>query len=325
MTACLVLDASPAGLTVTQVRLGPPVVLTSATLDPRRQLQELQATRAEDVAAFVHRLLHAPPGAPEVDGSPDLAAVAAAGCVEPEETCLRLDILAAARRRWPEHRHLVVYDDAWFAELPEPARSYALPPEPVTPRAYRRAGRHGPVHRLAAAEAGAERVVSVLIGPESSAAAVLAGRPVDITAGATGLEGLPGYRTAGDLDPAAVLYLLDPLGESPGSVERALTIDGGVAGVSGGKRALPELRAAGDEASAEALRWLARRVRRAVGALAAVLDGLDVLVLSGAPVDLDDLLAEDIAGGLAYLLAGRKLVRTPLTPALAAARVAADS
>ncbi len=320
MTAWLVIDAAPHQPVAAVVRGGdPPRVDAVTTL-----AGDLTPNLAAGCDRVVHRLRHAPPGAAEVTATLDPAAVRAAGRHEPADTAARLAGWDAAARLWPRLPARAVFDDAWFAALPEPARTPALPPAFTADHELRRRGAHGPVHRLAAAQTGAARVVSVLLGPESSVAAVRGGQPVETSAGATLLEGVPGGRTCGDVDPAVVLFLVDRLRLPLDAVERALQADGGLQGLSGGCATANELLAAHDDAAALAIRHLIHRVRRQIGAQTAVLAGLDALVFSAGDGFDDPALREQIVAGLAYLGLGDRVpvLTTSLTPLLATALVA---
>lgn len=304
MSSVLVLDVGATRLRTSLVECGdmPTLIDTGDCAVPTApdDLDPLLAVRVERV---VHRFIHTPPGVPEASDQIELEAVAAAGEVEPDDTIARLAVWRHARTLWPDRRHTAVFDTAWFADLPAVARCYALPLDLAV--AYPRRGRHGPVHRRAAATAAAERVVSVYLDRESSVAAVRDGRPVEVSAGATALEGVPGGGTVGDVDPAALLYLVEHAGVTVPELERLLRTESGLAGWSGSDSAVA-CRHADDPAGLAALSFIAHRVRRYVGAYAAVLGGIDALVISHAPCFADPPLFRDIAGGLEYLGVGSR-------------------
>jgi len=316
LSVCLALDAAPAAPTAALIDDSQGLVLDRFTLVAGLDALAVWPDR------IVHRWPHAPVGSAEVSEPLEPDVLSAAGALEPADTAARLAVLAAALQRWPTVRQQLVFDTPWFDALPEIARHYGLPPATEAELGLRRVGRHGPVHRLATARCPGRCVASLFLGYESSAAAVVAGAPVETSAGATGLEGLPGSRTCGDVDPAALLYLMDNLGESREQVAAAAGLHGGWSGLAG-VATLAELRAAETAAAHDALALLIDRCRRVIGAWAAVMNGLDAIVLSGDAEHLDPLLADEIAAGLAYLgVPDRVPVRcTELTPTLAAALV----
>lgn len=316
MSTCLAIDAAPAAPSAVWVDGRETVHIFSldrvdlASLPVGGQLPD----------RIVHRFPHAPAGVPEIAVPLDPSHLTAAGALEPDDTAARLAALDTARARWPYLPHYLVFDTPWFDDLPDLARHYGIPPETESKLGLQRVGRHGPVHRLAVRETRGRRVVSLFLGDESSAAAVVDGVPVECSAGATGLEGLPGAYTCGDVDPAALLYLMDNLGESLDRLVAAVSREGGWSGLAGATR-LGELRRLQTAAADDALALVIDRCRRVIGAFAAVMDGLDAIVVSGAAEDVDAALVDDIVAGLDYLGVPDRVAvtRTSLTPALAAA------
>lgn len=237
---------------------------------------------------IVHRFPHAPPDWPEAlpVTAVDLDVLRHAGRFEPADTDARLDLLAASledidREDVP---HWLVFDTAFFATLPERARHTALPADLAELHGIYRTGRHGPVHRRAATGG---RCISITGGEVITVAALDGGAPRECTAGLTALEGVPGAQTSGDLDPAAILYLMEPVGLSLDEVEAALTTEGGLAAIDRGQpdRTLSQ-------------RILVHRLRRAIGRAAVVLDGVDGVVWSGG---LDPSFAALVGEGLPHL------------------------
>lgn len=281
-----------------------------------------------DVQAVVHRLVFAPPGADEVADAPAIELLQQAGAVDSSDTDSRVMALRQARQLWPDARHLAVFDTPYFDALPTVAKVYALPAELVAEHSLHRRGRHGPVHRLAiehALRCDAGRVVSIVLGPEASAAAVVDSRPVEVSAGLSPMEGLPGGDTCGDIDPAIPLYLLDALGYDLDRVEDALVYHGGLRGLSGGDGTLADLRATQTSEALAALDLLVHRLRRTIGGLTAVMGGVDAVVFSAEPSYGDDDLYATVAERLGYLGIGTMI---PIharadTPDTAAAQVAA--
>lgn len=321
MNGCLAIDAAPAAPIADLIHDG--AVVRRFPLDPPDGLAGV-APKSFTPSRIVHRFPHAPAGAAEVSAPVDARLLSKAGALEPDDTAARIAMLEAAFKRWPAVPQQIVFDTPWFALLPEVARHYGIPPETERKLGLQRVGRHGPVHRLATAGCCGRRVASLFLGYESSAAAVVDGRPVEISAGATGLEGLPGSRTCGDVDPAALLYLMDNLGESFAQVEQAASLRGGWSALAG-VETLPQLRDDQTVAGGEALELLVDRCRRVIGSWAAIMDGLDAVVIAGDDDHVDAELVREIAAGLSYLGVGETVpvTRTALTPTLAAALVSA--
>jgi acetate kinase len=201
-----------------------------------------------------------------------------------------LAVLAAVRDRFPELPAAAVFDTAFFESLPEYASRYAVPRAWHEQYGIRRFGFHGIAHaylreRLMHVAAGgrSERVVTVHLGQGCSVTALADGAPVDTSMGFTPLEGLIMGTRAGDIDAGAVLHVASR-GESWDAIDQDLNRRSGLLGLSDASddvRELLDLEEAGHEGAALALSAFCHRVRKYIGAYAAVLGGLDALVFGG--------------------------------------------
>lgn len=197
----------------------------------------------------------------------------------------------AAREVLPGVPHVAVFDTAFHATMPRRATTYAVEREAASALGLRRFGFHGPSHQYVAqrtAEAmGAElrdlRVITCHLGNGASVCAVEYGRSVETSMGFTPLEGLVMGTRSGDLDPGAVLALLRD-GRSVEEVDDLLNRRSGLAGLSGvgnDLRDIEERAAAGDDDCRLALHVFAHRVRKYIGAYAAVMGGVDAIAFCG--------------------------------------------
>jgi acetate kinase len=110
--------------------------------------------------------------------------------------------------------------------------------------------------------------------------AIKAGQSVDSTMGFTALDGLPMGTRCGQLDPGVVLYLMSEKGYGVKDVERLLYHEAGLLGLSGLSNDVRDLLASDGRRAQLALEYFVHRVGRELGALAAVMGGLDALVLT---------------------------------------------
>ncbi|MCC7494297.1 MAG: acetate/propionate family kinase [Fimbriimonadaceae bacterium] len=280
---------------------------TVVLCDNGRQLARvaLRTTIPADLLAraslVVHRFPHGPATEPEVTSAPDRAAAVAAGAWEPADTAARWALWEQLAAATPARRQVAVYDDHWFRGLPTVERSYGLPAEFCAQTGLTRSGRHGALHRQATALADGGRVLSVLIDFECSVAAAVDGQPRYCSGGATACEGVPGLCSSGDVDPAAVLFLVDRLGWSLDAIEAALQQRGGLQGVSRGIASLDELLQSDAPDARLAVDLLLHRLRRAIGSAAAVLDGFDAVLWSGSAAALAPALLDRLVAPLGYL------------------------
>ncbi len=202
--------------------------------------------------------------------------------------------IAAARARLKDIPQVAVFDTAFHATLPPEAYLYAIPRRFHAELRMRRYGFHGTSHGYVADRAASFfarpletlRLVTLHLGNGCSACAIDSGKSVDTTMGFTPLEGLMMGTRSGDVDPAVVLQMARTLGVD--ETERVLNKESGLKGVSGLSHDMRDLVAAADDAAhpqqadaALAITMFARRVRKAVGAMACAMGGLDGIVFTG--------------------------------------------
>jgi acetate kinase len=184
------------------------------------------------------------------------------------------------------------------------------------PRRYldagiRRLGFHGlsytflmdALRRVAGDAAADGRVLLAHLGSGSSLAAVRGARPVDTTMGFTPAGGLVMGTRPGDLDPGLLLHLMRRDGATAEAMEKTMSSDYGLRGVSGSTsdmRALLEARAR-DPRAADAVDLYVYQARKWIGAMAAALGGLDTLVFSGGIGERSAEIRREICSGLGYL------------------------
>lgn len=198
--------------------------------------------------------------------------------------------IEAAQALRPDVRQVAVFDTAFHQTMPPEAYRYALPGWCYEKYHVRRYGMHGTSHayvsRRAAEMLGRPtsevNVVSLHLGNGASAAAVAGGRCVETSMGLTPLEGLVMGTRSGDLDPAVPLFLCREAGITPADVDRLLNRQSGLKGLCGENdmRAVLERAARGDADAELALRVYCHRLKKYIGAYAAVLGRLDALVFT---------------------------------------------
>jgi acetate kinase len=200
-------------------------------------------------------------------------------------------VIDAVRSRMGDSTPMyAVFDTAFHEHLPDEAALYALPLKLAKQYRIRRYGFHGISHHYLALRYAALakrpltelKLITLHLEGGSSAAAIRNGRSVDTSMGLTPLEGLMMGTRCGDLDPAAVLYLMRVQGWTPDQVEFFLNKQCGLAGVSGVSADTRTLVKAIQDPSANlALQMFCYRVRKYIGAYLAVLGGADAIVFGG--------------------------------------------
>jgi acetate kinase len=248
-----------------------------------------EATR-DPLDVVAHRFVRLPDGAPAVlrlDASVD-DRIAAAGADAPLHDTPALRAVGIVARLCPGVPQFAVSDSAFHRTMPQAATTYALPRE-LTQSGLRRLGYHGLSHEYAAHRGCAlarldvrtSRVVTAHLGGGSSLCALRGGASVDTTMGYTPLEGLPMATRSGSVDPGLLLHLLRT-GMSVDTLEQTLERRSGLRGMSGLSEDVRELLAArNDPAAVLALDVLGWRLRSSLGAMTAVLGGVDLIVFTG--------------------------------------------
>jgi acetate kinase len=193
--------------------------------------------------------------------------------------------------RVPNTGQVAVFDTAFHQTIPPSAYLYGIPRELYEKYRIRRYGFHGTSHRYVATQAieFAKRsventnVVSCHLGNGASITAIRNGRSVDTSMGFTPLEGLVMGTRSGDVDPAIIFFLMER-GYSAEDLNRMLNKESGLLGLSGISSDLRDLEEAaelGDKNAIEALEVYAHKIRQYIGAYAANLVKVDILVFTG--------------------------------------------
>ena len=194
-----------------------------------------------------------------------------------------------ARQSLPDVPHIVVFDTAFHATLPEHAREYALASDVRQRLGIRRFGFHGINHSHVASSVASYmkrddlRIICCHLGNGASITAIENGRSVDTSMGMTPLEGLVMGTRAGDVDPGVLLQLFRSGEFSVGALDELLNKRSGLKGLTGTNdmRDIEKRAGAGDEDCRRALTLYSYRIRKYIGAYAAALGGVDVIAFTG--------------------------------------------
>lgn len=241
-----------------------------------------------------------------------LAALRHFEAAAPLHNGIYLHAMEAFRELRPELPLVAVLETGFHRDMPEYAARYGVP-EAWVEHGVRRYGFHGASHRYVSEKVpvivGVERtrlrVISCHLGGSSSICAIDRGRSLDATMGFSPQSGLENATRHGDLDPFAVLYMMDRLGISTEQMRRELLSGGGLAGISGiaggDFRDLEAAVSQGNRQAALALDTFAYQVRKTIGAYAAAMAGVDVIAFTGGIGENATALRERCCRGLEFL------------------------
>ncbi|MDD5289799.1 MAG: acetate/propionate family kinase [Patescibacteria group bacterium] len=201
----------------------------------------------------------------------------------------------------PETPNFAVFDTGFFKDLPEAAKVYPIPYE-YYEKGIHKFGFHGISHKFAAEEAAKEinkplekiNVISVHLGGGASVSATHHGKPIDTSMGFTPMEGLMMATRPGDLDPGVIIQMLTDLlqmdtdtqiNDAKTIIEKInyiLNYESGVKGICGQTDYLELLKAATFDPRAKlAFDMFINRIKKYIGAYAALLGEVDALVFTG--------------------------------------------
>ena len=240
-------------------------------------------------------------------------------CLEAVRACIPLGPLhnpanllgiEACQKIMPKTPQVAVFDTAYHMTMPPKAYRYAIPDEYYEKDSLRRYGFHGTSHRYIAKRVEALmgkglKLINCHLGNGSSLAAIYDGKCQDTSMGLSPLCGVPMGTRVGDVDNTVLQFICKNYGKSVDEVMTILNKKSGVYALSGGVssdfRDLEAGAAEGNEKCQLALDKFAYEVKKYIGAYAAALGGLDVLVFTAGVGENGVLMRSMICQGLEFL------------------------
>lgn len=197
--------------------------------------------------------------------------------------------LRAVDALMPDVPQVCVFDNAFHATMPDYAYLYAVPYEFYEKWHVRRYGFHGTSHRYVSQrvceflgrDIKTQRIITCHIGNGASVAAVKFGKCIDTSMGLTPLAGVMMGSRSGDIDPSAVTYLMQKTGMQPQEMADFLNKKSGVLGITGISSDMREIESAaaeGNQRAQLALNMYNYRIKKYIGAYAAAMGGVDIIV-----------------------------------------------
>ena len=247
-----------------------------------------------EIDAVGHRLVHGGDKFSESVVITDAVVESVKQCIDlaPLHNPSTLKGVAAVTELIPGVPQVGVFDTAFPQTMPQRAFMYALPYEYYEKYGVRRYGFHGTSHRFVSKRAceflgldyNKVRIITAHIGNGASMCAIKAGKCIDTTMGLTPTEGLMMGTRVGDVDPGALVFIGEKEGLSMAQLSEVINKKSGVLGVSGVSSDMREIEEAisqGNERAKLALEMYDYRIKKYVGAFAAAMGGLDLLIFTG--------------------------------------------
>jgi len=220
--------------------------------------------------------------------------------------------IVAMEELLPDVPQVAVFDTAFHQTMPKHSYLYPIPYDYYKKLNVRRYGFHGTSHKYVAEKAckllgtdcRTKKIITCHLGNGASVAAIDNGISVDTSMGFTPNEGLMMGTRSGSIDPGALLYIAKKESIDADKLNEILNKESGVKGISqisSDMRDLAIEAQAGNEQAQLALKMYAHRVKKYIGAFAAILNGLDILVLTGGIGENNDYVRELCCSDLEFL------------------------
>ena len=268
----------------------------------------------QDINAVGHRVVH---GGEEFSESvllsdETIAALEKYNELAPLHNPPNLKGIYAIKSLIPEIPQVAVFDTAFHHTMPQHAFMYAIPYALYKKYGIRRYGFHGTSHRYVSNRAceilGVDpktvKVITCHLGNGASACAVKYGDSIDTSMGFTPVEGLIMGTRSGDIDMGAVTYIMDK--ERIGTKSTSILFNKhsgllGITGISFDMREISASAANGDDRCLLAIKMLNYRIKKYIGAYAAAMGGVDILVFTGGVGENSDITRSGVCEDLEFL------------------------
>ncbi len=212
----------------------------------------------------------------------------------------------------PGIKQVGVFDTAFHQTMPAKAFMYALPYKYYEEDGVRRYGFHGTSHRyvsqrvceILGVDPKEVKIITCHVGNGGSITAIEGGKSVDTSMGLTPTEGLMMGTRVGDVDPGALTFLMKKHNLTADDLQRVINKESGVGGVSGVSSDMREIEAAvnaGDPRAKLALDMYEQRILKYIGAYAAEMGGVDIIVFTGGVGENQTGLRSNVCKPLAFM------------------------
>ncbi|MFW2375564.1 acetate/propionate family kinase [Cellulophaga baltica] len=219
-----------------------------------------------------------------------------------------LEGIELAEEIFPNAKQVAVFDTAFHHSIPAVAKKYAIPEE-FYENKVQVYGFHGTSHKYVSEKAiehlnqKTSKIISIHLGNGCSITAIKDGKSIDHSMGFAPSNGLIMGSRSGDIDHAIIFYLVETLGYSLEEVNELLIKKSGMLGLTGFSD-LRDIQAAaekGDKSCILALQMNTYRIKKYIGAYAAILNGIDAIIFTAGIGENSALIREMVCTDLEYL------------------------
>ena len=266
----------------------------------------------EEIDAVGHRVVHGGEDFPDsiIVDEEVITKLEALSALAPLHNPANIMGIKVMQELLPGKKNIAVFDTAFHQTMEPKAYMYALPYADYEDFKVRKYGFHGTSHKyvsgVAAEVIGGEetKIIVCHLGNGASMSAVKNGKVVDTSMGLTPLQGLMMGTRCGDLDPAAVLYVMEKRGLDAAGMDKRMNKESGLLGITGYSSDFRDIMKAskeGDKRAKLAFEMFAYRVKSYIGAYSAAMGGVDAIAFTGGIGENAALVREEICKGLEFL------------------------
>jgi acetate kinase len=220
--------------------------------------------------------------------------------------------ISAMQALLPNVPQVGAFDTAFHQTMPDFAYMYAIPYSLYKKYAIRRYGFHGSSHRFVSKRAceilgvdyNKQRIITCHLGNGGSVAAIMDGKSMDTSMGMTPVEGLVMGTRSGDMDLGVLTYLMTREELDVSTANTLINKHSGMLGISGVSSDMREITAAANEGNERAklgLTMFYYRIKKYVGAYAAAMGGVDIIVFTGGIGENSDITREEVSKNMEYM------------------------
>lgn len=267
-----------------------------------------------DIVAVGHRVAHGGEFFTESSFIDERVKSEIEKCIElaPLHNPANLKGILSMEKLLPGVPQVAVFDTSFHQTMPNFSYLYAIPYEYYEKYKIRRYGFHGTSHKFVAQKAcrilgmdfNSCKIITCHLGNGASIAAIRNGKSVDTSMGFTPVEGLIMGTRSGDVDPGVLLFLAEKENLSIKQVNDLINKKSGVQGISGlssDMRDLENASAEGNERAKLAIDMYYYRVKKYVGAYAAIMDGVDLIIFTGGIGENDDNIRAHVSEAIDFM------------------------
>ncbi len=265
----------------------------------------------DDIAAVGHRVVH---GGENFSG-PTLISqevkeeIRKLFSLAPLHNPVNLKCIEVAEETFSKAKQVAIFDTAFHQTLPQQAFRYAIPERYYRNEGIRVYGFHGTSHKYVSEQAIAyldksdAKIISIHLGNGCSITAIKNGKSIDTSMGFGPLSGLVMGTRSGDIDPSVIFHLIEHSGYSLSQLSTLFNKQSGLLGLGGSSdmRDIRKLVSEGDEAAVLAVELYAYRIKKFIGAYAAILNGIDALIFTAGVGENDRDMRAAVCTELEYL------------------------